>query len=248
MSTYAGLSSSVMNSGVSMIASGFAGRTVCAAAVVDRTRRIDNALLICDIMSRRLEYPMPDQKLVGQNYTPPDLIAKVTGRAKYAEDYRAEGMLFCKLLLSPMPHCRVRSVDARAALAMPGVKAILRASELPAAAAPALKGHEDAIVLRPEVALTDEPVYEGEPILAVAAVDEVSAADAIERIGLELDPLPFVVDPLESLRPSGPNARLEGNAYVGQEVKTIKWSPADFAAAADGSLPMGEAGDTWQYG
>ncbi len=47
-------------------------------------------------------------RLVGQNYTTPDLVAKVTGRARYAEDYRAEGMLFCKLLLSPMPHCRVR--------------------------------------------------------------------------------------------------------------------------------------------
>src|SRR5437868_297861 len=46
---------------------------------------------------------MPDTKLVGQNYTTPDLIAKVTGRAKYAEDYRADGMLFTKLLLSPAP-------------------------------------------------------------------------------------------------------------------------------------------------
>ena len=46
-------------------------------------------------------------KLVGQNYTTPDLVAKVTGKAKYAEDYRAEGMLFAKLLLSPMPHARV---------------------------------------------------------------------------------------------------------------------------------------------
>jgi CO/xanthine dehydrogenase Mo-binding subunit len=54
---------------------------------------------------------MADQKLVGQNYTPPDLVAKVTGRAKYAEDYRAEGMLFAKLLLSPMPHARVRHID-----------------------------------------------------------------------------------------------------------------------------------------
>ena len=54
---------------------------------------------------------MPDQKLVGQNYTPPDLVAKVTGRAKYAEDYRADGMLFTKLLLSPMPHARVRRID-----------------------------------------------------------------------------------------------------------------------------------------
>src|SRR5262249_32845223 len=74
---------------------------------------------------------MPDQKLVGQDYTTPDLIAKVTGRAKYAEDYRADGMLFTKLLLSPMPHARVRHIDTRAALATPGVKAILTADEVP---------------------------------------------------------------------------------------------------------------------
>ena len=48
---------------------------------------------------------MSDRKLIGQNYTTPDLVAKVTGRAKYAEDYRADGMLFTKLLLSPMPLC-----------------------------------------------------------------------------------------------------------------------------------------------
>ena len=71
-------------------------------------------------------------KLVGQNYTTPDLVAKVTGKAKYAEDYRADGMLFAKLLLSPMPHARVSSIDASAALAMPGVKAILTADDLPA--------------------------------------------------------------------------------------------------------------------
>ena len=57
---------------------------------------------------------MPDQKLVGQNYTPPDLVAKVTGRAKYAEDYRADGMLFAKLLLSPMPHCARQRASIRA--------------------------------------------------------------------------------------------------------------------------------------
>src|ERR671914_729706 len=70
------------------------------------------------------------EKLIGQNYTPPDHVAKVTGRARYAEDFRADGMLFTKLLLSPMPHARVRSIDASAALAMPGVVAILTADEV----------------------------------------------------------------------------------------------------------------------
>jgi len=57
-----------------------------------------------------------DYKYIGKNYTTPDLVAKVTGKAKYAEDYRAEGMLFVKLLLSPMPHARVVNVDASRAL------------------------------------------------------------------------------------------------------------------------------------
>ena len=50
-------------------------------------------------------------KLIGQNYSTPDLVAKVTGQAKYAEDYRVDGMLFCKLLLSPLPHARVKRID-----------------------------------------------------------------------------------------------------------------------------------------
>ena len=53
--------------------------------------------------------PSSKYKLIGKNYTTGDLYAKVTGKAKYAEDYRADGMLFCKLLLSPMPHARVRA-------------------------------------------------------------------------------------------------------------------------------------------
>ena len=189
---------------------------------------------------------MPGYKLIGQNYTTPDLVAKVTGRARYAEDFRADGMLFCKLLLSPMPHCRVRGIDAREALAMPGVKAILTADDLPKPAAPAGGGAGPS--LAPEAALTNEPVYRGEPILAIAAVDELTAAEAIEKITLDLEPLPFVVDPLESLRPESPNARREGNAFVGGKLATHKWTANDFSSAPDGAMPMGEPGTSWAYG
>src|SRR5260370_16839512 len=75
--------------------------------------------------------PMANYKLIGHNYQTPDIVAKVMGQAKYAEDFRADGMLFCKLLLSPEPHARVRNIDARAALAMKGVAAVLTADELP---------------------------------------------------------------------------------------------------------------------
>src|SRR5947207_5732372 len=82
----------------------------------------------------------PEGKLIGQNYTTPDLVAKVTGKAKYAEDYRVEGMLFAKLLVSPHPHAKVKRLDTTATMAMPGVKAILTADDMPGAAVGATLG------------------------------------------------------------------------------------------------------------
>ena len=195
----------------------------------------------------------PQYKLIGKNYTTAELHAKVTGQAKYAEDYRAEGMLFCKLLLSPLPHARVRRIDASRALAMPGVRAILTADDVPA---PADTITDNGTVIKAnqwtERGLTMEPVYQGEPILAVAAVDELTAADAIEKIRIDFQRLPFVIDPLETLRPNGPNPRTDGNVWVRDQqlpkVAELKWTDADFAEAREGRLPMGKAPDDWSYG
>jgi xanthine dehydrogenase molybdenum-binding subunit len=205
-------------------------------------------------------------KLVGKDYATPDLYAKVTGQAKYAEDYHAEGMLFCKLLLSPLPHARVKHLDLRQALAMPGVKAILTADELPPPA-DSLTDNGTVIKANPksELALTMEPLYQGEPILAVAAVDELTAADAIEKIHIDFEPLPFVIDPLDTLRQGGPNPRIEGNIWVQSPptaatpgspppspppptIGVLKWTEADFAAAKEGKLPAGKTPGEWSYG
>ena len=175
--------------------------------------------------------------LLGKNFVPPDVRAKVTGRAKYAEDFRADGMLFCRLYLSPMPHGRVRSIDTSAALRMEGVVAVLTADDVPDIDAPG------------NPILTNEPHYVGEPILAVAAVDETTAQDAIAQIRVDLEPLPFTVDPLESLRPGAPNARIDGNTLIPREgVQEIKWTEEDFAAVEEGVLPMGEPTTEWSYG
>ncbi len=176
-------------------------------------------------------------ELIGKDFTPPDIRAKVTGRAKYAEDFRADGMLFCRLLTSPMPHGRVRSIDTSEAMAMEGVVAVLTADDVPAIPPPG------------NPILTNEPVFVGDPILAVAAVDETTAQDAIGKIKVDLEPLPFTVDPLESLRPGGANARVEGNRSVPREgVQEVKWSEDDFAAAIEGELPMGEPAAEWSFG
>ena len=179
-------------------------------------------------------------KLIGKDFTPPDVVAKVTGKAKYSEDFRVEGMVFARLLTSPMPHAKVKNIDASEALSMPGVIGILTADDLPSVDAPN------------KPILTNEPNYVGEPILALAAENETLAQDALEKIRIDYEPLPFTVDPLQSLYPGGPNARSEGNV-VGREagkpvIKETKWSARDFAAAGEGELPMGPAQDEWSYG
>ena len=246
-------------------------------------------------------------KLIGQNYITQDLMAKVTGRAKYAEDFRAEGMLFCKLMLSPRPHARVTGIDASRALAMPGVHAVLTYADLPkpappggpapaagsvpsaaaaggvpttgqaqqnqqnqraanapptgpgAAASPGTPPSAASLPPQqqtpqtppraPELALAEEAMYEGEPILAVAADSEELAAAAIEQIRVTFEPHDFCVDPLESLRPGSPNARRDGNVFVGGEVKTIKWSAEQYERAKRGEFPTeAEAGETTVWG
>ena len=86
---------------------------------------------------------------------------------------------------------------------MPGVKAILTADDMPGAAVGATLGEGVQASAQAERGLTNEPLYQGEPILAVAAIDEQTAAEAIEAIVIDFEPLPFVVDPIESLRPNG---------------------------------------------
>src|ERR1700757_3293671 len=162
-------------------------------------------------------------KLIGKDYPTPDLYAKVTGKAKYAEDFRIDGMLFCKLLLSPVPHGRVKHLDVSKAMAMPGVKAILTQNDLPA---PADSVNDLGVVIKAnlqgEKALTMEPLYQGEPVLALAAVDEYTAAEAIEKIEIEFENLPFPVAPPKTLRPGGPNPRREENIWIKPPVPEAK--------------------------
>jgi len=230
--------------------------------------------------------PPKEFKLLGKNYVTPDLVAKVTGQARYAEDFRAEGMIFVKLMPSPRPHARIRDIDASAALAMPGVHGILTADDLPApppppgpppaatktappaqggAAARAPGGQPPAAgaagaqgaapapppppPMPAEFALTKQPVYEGEPILAVAADSEELAAEAIDRIVIDFEPLPHVIDPLDALRPGAPSARVEGNVFVGPSMRNLRWTADQIAQVEQGKFPHdAEATETMVFG
>lgn len=176
-------------------------------------------------------------KLIGQNFTPPDLEAKVTGSARYAEDFRADGMAHIKFFGSPMPNGKVRSIDTSAAEKVPGFLAVLLPDDVkqPSAAGQPI--------------LTSAPSWFGAPIVAVAAETEQAAADAVAALRVDMELLPFVVDPLASLKPDGVNALPEGNiSGRGIDLQEIKWSGKDFALAGDDRMPLGKSPIDWTFG
>jgi xanthine dehydrogenase molybdenum-binding subunit len=188
---------------------------------------------------------------IGVDFTPPDIPGKVTGEIKYAEDYKREGMVFARLLTSPLPAGRVVNIDASEALRMDGVVGIFTADDLPPVPPPG------------NPALASEYVtYVGQPILAVAAVTEEIAESAIDRIKIDFERRDFVVDPIESLSPGGRNAYPEGNVLVrtreegpegtpivGAEIRDIKWPQSAIDAIKSGKEPVGgEFTTEWAFG
>ena len=170
-------------------------------------------------------------------------------------------MLFARLVLSPYSHARIRNIDASAALAMRGVKAILTADDVPG---PKDQINDNGTVIRAnprsETALSNEAMYQGQPVLAVCAVDELTAAEAIERIKIQWEPLPFNVDPVASLVPGAQNPRVEGNVWSrgtptpGQpppmpEPIDVKWTEAEAEEFKQGRLPVTRFTDPeWKLG
>jgi 4-hydroxybenzoyl-CoA reductase alpha subunit len=109
--------------------------------------------------------------------------AKVTGLTKFADDLVLPRMLFCRLLRSPVPHARIASIDVSAALKAPGVKAVLTGKDLPVPFG-ILPVSQDEHAL-----CTDKVRFVGDPVAAVAAVDEDAAFDALDLITVEYEPL-----------------------------------------------------------
>ena len=180
---------------------------------------------------------------IGKNFTPPDVIGKVTGKAKYVEDIHVDGMVFARLLTSPLPHARVASIDLSAALAMEGVVGVLTADDVPS-----------TVVPRAAI-LTNNPVFVGDPILAIAAVSETVATNALAAVRIEFEALPFCVDPLQALDPDGPDARVEGNIYApagfGDQTtvpERIKWTGEQIAGFVNGEPPEGDMPIQWSIG
>ncbi len=142
---------------------------------------------------------------VGRPVPRPDAGAKVTGRAIFAADLYFEGMLHARVLRSEYPHARVLRVDTSRAQALPGVAAVLTAEDVPGA-----KNHGIVIPDWPVLAY-DKVRYVGDAIALVAAETEEIAAQALELIEVDYEPLPVVTSPQQALAPDAPLVHDGGN-------------------------------------
>ncbi|HEY7363210.1 MAG TPA: xanthine dehydrogenase family protein molybdopterin-binding subunit [Methylomirabilota bacterium] len=138
-------------------------------------------------------------RVVGHPVERVDAIEKVTGRARYVTDLVLPGMAFAKVLRAPHPHARVVRVDVTRARGRAGVFAALAGADLTWCEPYFGPAFRDRPVLAIDVAR-----YEGEPVAAVAAVDELAAAEALELIEVDYEPLPAALTLDEALRPGAP--------------------------------------------
>jgi CO/xanthine dehydrogenase Mo-binding subunit len=126
-----------------------------------------------------------------------DAPEKVTGRTLYVGDVQLPGMLQARLLRSPYAHARIKRIDASRARALPGVRAVLTAADVPELK-PGARTRAHALLA------IDRAVFFGQPVAAVAADDLAIADEALDLIEVDYEPLPVAADPLESMLPSAP--------------------------------------------
>ncbi len=135
--------------------------------------------------------------VVGTRPLRPDGLDKVTGRAKFGADMTAPGMLIGRVLRSPHPHARIRKIDAKKALALPGVKAVVTRDDFK-------ESSEDLRDVLRNVMAREKALYEGHAVAAVAAVSASVARQALKLIKVDYEILPHVTDVEAAMRPGAP--------------------------------------------
>lgn len=155
-----------------------------------------------------------------------DAPEKVTGATRYAADGYVHGLLHARLVLSTEAHALIRGVEREAALAVPGVVAVLTAADLPTAAS---GGDRTA-----EPLAREEVVFAGQPVALVVAESEAAAEDGAELVLVEYEPLPAVVDLEAALLPGAPLARRAAEGEAGGDLESIH-------AGVEGGEEEGEA-------
>ena len=125
----------------------------------------------------------------------------LTGQSSYVDDMPRPGMLNALLIRSPHGHARIRSIDATAAVVLPGVVAVITAQDMPEIAQLPTRESADADELHPPrhpALAVDKVCYAGQPVAIVLAENIYTAEDAVELVAIDYEILPAVIDPREA--------------------------------------------------
>lgn len=165
-----------------------------------------------------------DVRGVGLAIPRPDGPEKVTGHVQYVADIAPRGLLHAKLLRSPHAHARIIRIDVSKARALPGVRAVLTAADIPE-----LK--RKAPTRAHAVLAIDRAVFAGQPVAAVAADESAIAEEALDLIEVQYEVLAAAVDPLLSMQPGAPPV-----ADTGTEADTSEALAHSAVALAKGEV------------
>ena len=149
----------------------------------------------------------------------------VTGRGNFAADYKVPGMLHVAMVTSPYACAEIKSIDADAALEIPGVRYVLTGAELFENINPLLSGLDLPNVKRIPLA-HERARYAGEWVAAVVAETRHLAEDAAELIQVNYNPIDFVIDPEEAMKPRAPMVHPQHGSNVLCD-KTWVWGDVD---------------------
>ncbi len=144
---------------------------------------------------------------VGTRPLRPDGVDKVTGRARFGADLAMQGQLVGKVLRSPHPHARIRSIDTSAAAALPGVKAVVTRDDFKDQPSQLISAGEQMVNYRDvvrNVMAREKALYEGHAVAAVAATTASIAKRALKLIEVDYEVLPHVIDVVEAMKPGAP--------------------------------------------
>lgn len=173
-------------------------------------------------------------RLLGKKTIRKDGIAKVTGQEKYASDIILPRMIHARMLKSPHPHARVKSIDVSRAEEMSAIT--LTPEEIPNVKfCPRLVSIPEATYKDWKV-LSEKPLYVGEPIAAVAAETEEEAQRALEAMRVEYEPLEATFDALDSMKQ---RQQLHDEILLKDDVIKVKNNVACQMEIAEGDVEKG---------
>jgi CO/xanthine dehydrogenase Mo-binding subunit len=151
-------------------------------------------------------------KIIGKPEPRVDGWGKVTGRAKFAEDYNVAHQLYGKVLRAKYPHAKILKIDVSKAQKLDGVEAVLTAKDIPGSKLFGVVVQNQAIIAQ------DKVRYLGDGVALVAAKTKEIAEEAISLIEVEYEQLPILSDPEESFKPNSLKIHGDDNKFVHHKV------------------------------